>query len=119
MASAEGARPFRTQPARDLRAHRDDSAELRHRDPDLLGRPMIAGPGGDSDAGLRSTDPGKGASLALWRLAWRVGGCAVGALEVLMHEGDRHAALADGGGDPFDRREAHVAAREDARDARL
>ena len=36
-----------------------------------------------------------------------------------MHEGDRHAALADGGGDAFDGAEADVAAREDARDARL
>ena len=44
---------------------------------------------------------------------------ALGVLEVLVHEGDRHAALADRGGDALDRAEAHVAAREDARDARL
>ena len=36
-----------------------------------------------------------------------------------MHEGDRHAALADGGGDALHRARAHVAAREDARHARL
>src|SRR5262249_11655643 len=42
-----------------------------------------------------------------------------GVPEVLVHEGDRHAALADGGGDAFDRAEPDIAAREDARDARL
>ena len=40
-------------------------------------------------------------------------------LEVLVHEGDRHAALADGRRDPLDRPAANVAAREDARHARL
>ena len=43
----------------------------------------------------------------------------LGVLEVLMDEGDRHAALADGGGHALHGAEAHVAAREDARDARL
>ena len=48
-------------------------------------------------------------------------GCATRARipEVLMHEGDRHAALADGGGDALDRAEPHVAAGEDAGHARL
>ena len=36
-----------------------------------------------------------------------------------MHEGDRHAALADCGRDALDGGEAHVPAREDAGDARL
>ena len=36
-----------------------------------------------------------------------------------MYEGDGHAALADGGGHALHRAEAHVAAGEDARDARL
>ncbi len=36
-----------------------------------------------------------------------------------MHERDRHAALADGGRDALHRAGANVAAREDARDARL
>ena len=39
--------------------------------------------------------------------------------QVLVHEGDRHAALADRRGNALDRAEAHVAAREDARHARL
>ena len=39
--------------------------------------------------------------------------------QVLVHEGDGHAALADRCGDTLDRAEAHVAAREDARHARL
>src|SRR3954470_1945991 len=40
-------------------------------------------------------------------------------LEVLVHEGDRHAALADGRGDALHRTEPHVAGRKDARDARF
>jgi hypothetical protein len=36
-----------------------------------------------------------------------------------MYEGDGHTALTDGGGDSLDRPESHVAARKDARDARL
>lgn len=36
-----------------------------------------------------------------------------------MHEGDGHAALADGGRDALDRAEADVAAGEDARNTRL
>ena len=39
--------------------------------------------------------------------------------QVLVDEGDRHAALADRRGDALDRAEADVAAREDAGDARL
>ena len=39
--------------------------------------------------------------------------------QVLVDEGDRHAALADGGGDALDRAEADVAAGEDAGHARL
>ena len=46
-------------------------------------------------------------------------GPRVSVLQVLMHEGDRHAALADGGGDALDGAEPDVAAREDARDAGL
>ena len=41
------------------------------------------------------------------------------AAQVLVHEGDRHAALADRRGDALDRAEAHVAAGEDAGHARL
>ena len=40
----------------------------------------------------------------------------VGVAQVLVHEGDRHAALADGRGDALDRAEPDVAAREDARE---
>ena len=40
-------------------------------------------------------------------------------LEVLVHEGDGHAALADGGRDTLDRAEPHVATGEDAGNARL
>jgi len=39
--------------------------------------------------------------------------------EVLVHEGDRHAAFADRGRDSLHRAEADVAAGEDARHARL
>jgi hypothetical protein len=39
--------------------------------------------------------------------------------EVLVHEGDRHAALADCRGDALDGAESDVAAGEDARDAGL
>src|SRR3954452_13929761 len=42
-----------------------------------------------------------------------------GVLEVLVHEGDGHAALADRGGDALDRSVADVAAGEDAGHARL
>src|SRR5919109_2845923 len=47
------------------------------------------------------------------------GRCRGGLLEVLMDEGDRHAAFADSGSDAFHRGRAHVAAGEDAGDARL
>src|SRR5689334_16495730 len=68
--------------------------------------PCIAGgPGG----GRRNPQP-----LRRW---WRSG--SRGALQELMHEGDGHAALADGGGDAFDGARAHVAAGEDAGDAGL
>src|SRR5581483_104266 len=46
-------------------------------------------------------------------------GPAVRLLQVLVHESDRHAALADRGGDPLDRAVADVAAGEDAGAARL
>ena len=46
-------------------------------------------------------------------------GRLLGVAQVLVDEGDRHAALADRGGDALDRAEAHVAAGEDARDAGL
>ena len=39
--------------------------------------------------------------------------------QVLVDEGDGHAPLADGGGDTLDGAETNIAAREDARDARL
>src|SRR3954464_15671095 len=42
-----------------------------------------------------------------------------GVAHELMYEGDGHAALADRGGHALDRPEAHVARREDARDACL
>ena len=44
---------------------------------------------------------------------------AIRDLQELVDEGDGHAALADRGGDALDRAEADVAAREDARNARL
>src|SRR5205823_3260572 len=43
----------------------------------------------------------------------------IGLAQVLVDEGDRHAALADGRCDALHRPEAHVAAGEDAGDARL
>src|SRR6187399_829413 len=41
------------------------------------------------------------------------------ALQKLVDEGDRHAALADGGGAAFDRAETHVAAGKDPGDIRF
>src|ERR671911_2128695 len=62
--------------------------------------------GGDVTALSRPRGCGPGRTVAVRRL---------GGLEVLVHERDRHAALADGGRHALHGREAHVAARKDAR----
>ena len=66
--------------------------------------------------GIRAAVGGPTGELAVTDLS---GGAGVRVLQVLVDEGDRHAPLADRGGDALHRREPHVAAGEDARDARL
>jgi hypothetical protein len=68
---------------------------------------------------LQLSSPGRSAARSrLLRAALRLD-AGLRLLEVLMDEGDRHAPLSDRGRDALDRPEADVAAREDARHARL
>src|SRR6185437_1580692 len=61
----------------------------------------------------------RGESLTFRATLLLADGAAFGLPEVLMHEGDRHAALADCGGNPLHRTVTHVTTGEDAGHARL